>query len=82
MEMLDYFFFLCVKPNNQKKKFDLLLIIARQCIYVCRGIGKVPNFHHFKNMIAVTMALMKVNAIQQDKIDLYLKKWEPVTEIL
>ena len=56
-----------------------LLIIARQCIYVCRGTGNVPSF---KNMITVTMALEKVNAIQQDKIDLYLKKWEPVTEIL
>ena len=59
-----------------------LLIIARQCIYVCKGTGKVPNFYHFKNMIAVTMALEKVNAIQQDKTDVYLKKWEPVTEIL
>ena len=58
-----------------------LLIIARQCIYVCRGTGKVPNFYHFKNMIAVTMALEKVNAIQQDKIDFYLKKWEPLTEV-
>ena len=59
-----------------------LLIIARQCIYVCKGTGKVPNFYHFKNMIAVTMTLEKVNAIQQDKIDVFLKKWEPVTDIL
>ena len=59
-----------------------LLIIARQCIYVCRGSDKVPNFYHFKNMLAVIMVLEKVNAIQQDKIDFYLKKWEPLTEIL
>ena len=61
---------------------NYLLIIARQYIYVCRGTGKVHNFHYFKNMIAVTMALEKVNAIQQDKSDLFLKKWEPVTEIV
>ena len=48
------------------------LITACQCIYVCRGTCKVPNFYHFKKMIAVTMAHEKVNAIEQDKINLYL----------
>ena len=71
-----------ISLTDNNMLINQLLIIARQCIYVSRGTGKVPNFHHFKNMIVATMALEKVIAIQQDKIDLYLKKWEPVTDIV
>jgi len=65
-------------------KFHLInqvLLIARQCIYVCRCVGKIPTLNFFKNLLKVTMCLERVIALKRDKLDFHLEKWGPMVTL-
>jgi hypothetical protein len=59
-----------------------VMLVARQCIYVSKCNGKVPTLNHFKNMLKVTMCLEKIIALQRDRLDFHLDKWEPITNMV
>jgi len=60
-------------PNY--KCYNFAILHAKYYLYCCRCNKKMPNIHHFTNVLKLSCAAEKEIALAKDKLDLWNNKW-------
>ena len=56
--------------------FNLVLMIGKKRFYRNRGTRNLYSMRHFERIIEIERRSEEINALNQDNMDIYEKKWE------